>query len=240
MDCSLTGGIASCHVCNWMFNCCRHWVLSQDYCSTTLWHSKLDVTIDKFNEQERYLWYIIRAMISWDIFQTIHLSWHLQNGSFSCPLTHISKIHILAWQCGIGVLLIKMNGYVLHLTWWTSPKIPVTLSYNKFNEGHLIYHAVSNNIDQTSYSQFTAIIMCSFHCELWGGQFEYLWKNWRRRTRISYIVQSKYEKTHHKLQQKHKWPPSCRKIKKFTKINRVEPFQISHYVLGPWEKLLKK
>ena len=45
---------------------------------------------------------------------------------------------------------------------------------------------------------------------------------------------------------KTKWLPSCRifcvdfKNEKFTKINRVEPFQISHYILGPWEKLLKK
>ena len=45
---------------------------------------------------------------------------------------------------------------------------------------------------------------------------------------------------------KTKWPPSCRKFcvdfknKKFTKINRVEPFQISHYILGTWGKLLKK
>ena len=44
---------------------------------------------------------------------------------------------------------------------------------------------------------------------------------------------------------KTKWPPFCRKFcvdfknEKFTKINRVEPFQISHYILGPWEKLLK-
>ena len=43
---------------------------------------------------------------------------------------------------------------------------------------------------------------------------------------------------------KTKWPPSCRKFcvdfknEKFTKINRVEPFQISHYILWPWEKLL--
>ena len=42
---------------------------------------------------------------------------------------------------------------------------------------------------------------------------------------------------------KRKWPPSCRKFcvdfknEKFTKINQVEPFQISHYILGPWEKL---
>ena len=45
---------------------------------------------------------------------------------------------------------------------------------------------------------------------------------------------------------KTKWLPSCRKFcvdfknEKFTKINRVEPFQISHYILGPWEKLLIK
>ena len=58
------------------------------------------------------------------------------------------------------------------------------------------------------------------------------------------LVQSKYEKTHHKLQQK-KRPPSYRKFcvdfknEKFTKINRVEPFQISHFILGPWEKILK-
>ena len=45
---------------------------------------------------------------------------------------------------------------------------------------------------------------------------------------------------------KTKWPPSCRKFcvdfknEKFTKIKRVEPFQMSLYVLGPWEKLLKK
>ena len=45
---------------------------------------------------------------------------------------------------------------------------------------------------------------------------------------------------------KTKWPPSCRKLcvdfknEKFTKINRVEPFQMSHYIQGPWEKLSKK
>ena len=45
---------------------------------------------------------------------------------------------------------------------------------------------------------------------------------------------------------KTKWPPSCRKFcvdfknEKFTEINLVEPFQISHYILEPWEKLLKK
>ena len=45
---------------------------------------------------------------------------------------------------------------------------------------------------------------------------------------------------------KTKLPPSCRKFcvdfknEKFTKINRVEPFQISYYIVGPWEKLLKK
>ena len=44
---------------------------------------------------------------------------------------------------------------------------------------------------------------------------------------------------------KTKWPPSYRKFcvdlknEKFTKINRVEPFQISHYILRPWEKLVK-
>ena len=52
----------------------------------------------------------------------------------------------------------------------------------------------------------------------------------------AYVVQSKYEKTHHKLQQKTKLPPSCRKFcvdfknRNFTKINRVEPFQISRYL----------
>ena len=45
---------------------------------------------------------------------------------------------------------------------------------------------------------------------------------------------------------KTKWLPSCRefcvyfKNEKFTKTNRVEPFQISLYILGHWEKLLKK
>ena len=45
---------------------------------------------------------------------------------------------------------------------------------------------------------------------------------------------------------KTKLPPSCRKFcvdfknKKFTKINRVAPFQISQYLWGPWEKLLWK
>ena len=44
-----------------------------------------------------------------------------------------------------------------------------------------------------------------------------------------HVVQSKYEKTHHKLQQKQKWAPSCRKFcvdvknETFIKINRVAP-----------------
>ena len=45
---------------------------------------------------------------------------------------------------------------------------------------------------------------------------------------------------------KTKWQPSYRKFcvdfknEKFTKINRVEHFQISHNILGLWETLLKK
>ena len=58
------------------------------------------------------------------------------------------------------------------------------------------------------------------------------------------LVQSKYEKTHHKLQQKTKLPPSCWKFcvdfknKMFTKINRGDSCQILKYLLR--EKLLEK